>query len=430
MGVNYSQPPRGYQYSVVQNTGDKKKNCRNDPTLVETGEFSSCQELFKNNWENEKHLPYICEIGPSGNLVYHTFEEFDQKMQNIKPELMKFNRTNPLGIYSFNNFHTLLIYDTALFNEIPVLASGPNFQTPQQFIDSAISMNCGAIYCDKSLQKELQSLTKIPLFSDVFHIPAFPSSQKESNNEEEDNLENEYNVVFADNIHNKCRSQDLIKDLSSWAKRMKICRDARVVVDFPIGHNLNRLIRFVCISQRSLVCIPQSLEHIKQFAATHFFSTQETFISIIKNQIQKKQDKGFLYNFYYYPYYGWKNIKMSLGGTSEKADSAVFNKFKEDFGIEMRFCFTDKLLDPSLHQFFTITNTLPLSIIFSPEEWVNYGTCLPPDPRFTKYGTVGGPVGCSITTEENQLICSKSKNILDIHGKWDEEGSLVLTPTL
>ena len=454
MGVSYSQPPRGFQYSVIQKTDSATKKCRVDPDLAESAHFSSFQDLFHNNWEHEKHLPYFCEIGPNGNVLYHTYEECDQKIQNIKTQLLSFTRSNPLGIYANNNFHSLLIYDSALLNQIPVLASSPQFQKPEDFIKSASEMNCGAIYCEKENQKDLQNLTKIPIFSDPFHIPSFiPSerkiptkineqpnegkieekqeNQEEFNNndhdeEEDDRIEYEYDVVFADNIQNKCRSSQLIGGLESWATRLKICRDARVIIDFPIGHNLNRLVRFVCILHRALICLPSSIDQIKQFNATHLFATQESFHSIIEKEMNKKRDKGFLYNFKYYPYYALKNVKMSLGGTSQKADKNVFNNFKEDFGKEIRFCFTDKLLNPYYHNFFTVTNTLPLSVLFVPEEWINYGTCLPADPRFTKYGTVGGPVGCSITIQGQYLECSNSRKVLNLPSKWDEVCSLVI----
>ena len=413
MGAGYSQPPRGYQYSVVD---ENNKKCRSDPDMKEFENVSSFSDLFQNNWANEKKFTYISEVGPNGSIVCHSYEECDQKIQDYKAELIRFSRSKPLGIYALNNFQSILIHDAAVINKIPVIASGPGYQTPEEFVRSAKEMNVGAIYCDKVLQPGIQGISSIPVFSDIHHIPSFDTTRSSD--------EIEYDLCSAKDTRVKYAVEEMLPGLEAWAKRLKICRDAKVVNAFPIGHNLNRLIRYVCIAKRATVCVGTDLEKCSVFNATHYFGPHEIFEQHIETKKEQKKAKGLLYRLKYGPNYMWKNVKMSLGGSSEFADKRVFKEYQTDFGTEMRFMFTDKAINPELHELFTIIYTLPLSVIYVPEAWINYGTCTPPDPRFTKFGTAGGPVGCSITIEGATVKCSKSDVSILEKAFWDEEGSI------
>ena len=51
MGANYSQPPRGYQYSTQQ--------FDNETDILEVApEYSSFHEMYQKNYSNERSLPY------------------------------------------------------------------------------------------------------------------------------------------------------------------------------------------------------------------------------------------------------------------------------------------------------------------------------------------------------------------------------------
>ncbi|EAX99056.1 hypothetical protein TVAG_433840 [Trichomonas vaginalis G3] len=412
MFAGYSQTPRGYQYSTVD---PENKYSRADPQLAEEENHSTFEEIFKNNWQFEKSLPFIAEINHKKTLKYTSYEQIFNEINEIQPFLSNFNSSNPLGIYSSLNRTTFVLYLACLYCNTPVLASGPGYQTEEEFMKTAEEVNCAAIIVPQSeISKVLATFNKndIPVFSDINSLQAF--KYKEGG---------DYRYIFGHNPTVKLTQEQLCAALPTWAKRLSISRDSRIALELPLGSNLLRLAATVAISQRAVIFFGNEYN---QAYITHFFASEQFFIDTTNQITEKLNSFGFLFKLKYYPLYWWKNVKMALASTSSIADNRVFNRLKVDFGSEIRFFFTDQQPSYELHDLFTTVMTKPLVTVTVPEQWGNYGLCLPTDIRFTKYGTLGGPVACKITIDrENDTIsCSASGNVLKSKANWDEEGSL------
>lgn len=413
MGAGYSQPPRGYQYSAVD---PENKNIRSDPENYETESYRDFEELFMENWQFEKNLPFFVEIDQNNNLKYTTYEKVYSMIKELKPVLSNFNQSNPLGIYAETTKESFVIYLSCLVNGTPVIASGPGLQTPEEFLESAEKVGCGAIYTEKKFIDQLKK-PKLPAFTDIYR-PIYSETKSGG----------DYGYIFAKNTDVKLTPQQLCSAIPLWNKKLSICREARILLSLPLGSNLLRVVAESIVSKRAVIGFGFTKENYPLFLGTHFFASHDYYMKEVDDFYAKINSNGFLFKCKYYPFSWWKGFMLALGGSSSAADRKVFNKLQTNFGPEMRFFFVDKQLDYSYHAMFTTVMATPLSTVTIPDQWGNFGLCLPTDIRFTKYGTLGGPVACKIEIDpENKTIsCDKSDYKIEVSAKWDEEGSLIV----
>jgi hypothetical protein len=127
----------------------------------------------------------------------------------------------------------------------------------------------------------------------------------------------------------------------------------------------------------------------------------------------------------------WKKFWISWGAQTPGADRQSFAPVRIDFGPDLHFIFSAGVLDPEVHECLTVLYGKPISNVFIPNGWGNLGFALPCDIKFTKYGTLGGPIAplvriCPDTGRLIRFVGDQESIPSDIRGEWDEEGSLVL----
>ncbi|OHT05893.1 hypothetical protein TRFO_26253 [Tritrichomonas foetus] len=432
MGTNYSQPPRGYQYSTQQ--------FDNETSIIEVEpDFKSFYQLYNNNYQNMKNLPYLLR-SINGELITYSYEKCFKICQSIHSFLcshqMKPNST--IAVYSKSSFESQIICDVALLFGHHLLLSSPTSQAPDKFAQSIRNFSPFAVFCSTEnayhiskfvsniqfitdTDSKFNSFHKISEFSTKYSTPeakttnepciTFLASPTNTNSE---------NVTIS--------SYDMLTFLSSWSEKLKLCRDATIAVLLPSDDNVARLVNMLCIYNHSKLCFPNSLDSVKEFNPTHIFLSED-IVNKETSEINKQiADSSFFTRSYYNLHYFWKNTWVSWGSAAPNSDKKIFIKYQKDLGQDFHFAFCTGNLPKDVHENWIVRYGKPLSTVFIPSKWGNVGASLPCDVRFIKYGTLGGPVenSISIDNENGQIFSRLNGQRICKCGFWDEEGSLVI----
>jgi len=91
--------------------------------------------------------------------------------------------------------------------------------------------------------------------------------------------------------------------------------------------------------------------------------------------------------------YYWKRFWLRQGSTSPLADTLVFDKINANLGGELRcFIIGGAALDPDVHEFMNFATGSVMRVGYGLSEIGSGSICNPNDVRYTKPGTVGGPM--------------------------------------
>lgn len=438
MGAHYSQPPRGYQYSTQQ--FENKTD-----SLEVAPEYSSFYELYYNNYENQKNLPYLLRL-ENNEVVSYSYEQCYNLSCNfisfLTQHQIKPNST--IAIYSEASFESQIICNAALLFGYHILLSSPSSISCDKFINLIKPYTTFAIFCSvndantisRSLHNQFLIITdtnsKFNYFwkvvEDLKGYSVHPIDRDDSfqlitylTNSENPN-EQKSPISLTKN--------DIFTFISSWSEKLNICRDATIAAILSCDDNALRLINFLIVGCRSKLCFPNSLQNVYKFDVTHFFTSPRLIAQEINNMNNEIQnDRSFLFRMSYNVNYVWKRLWVSMGSQSPKSDKKVFNSLKNNFGNNLHFAFCTGQIEKSIHEAWIVLYGKPLCTIFLPVEWGNVGTSLPCDLRFIKLGTLGGPIEESVKIDdETHKVGSRVNGVLlDKYGFWDEEGALVIT---
>jgi len=417
MGAGYSQPPRGFHYSSAV---DSMMNQRIDPDIDDDKvQFSSYKELFCHNFSIEATLPYLAEYQPQSQSF-----RFISYGDAYKLCIGMYNSIRALGVasgetialYGKETLSKHILSDAAFLFGLSFVSSSPSIQTQQDFVNTMNELNIKKVFCDRELVGTSSKYSKIQFIQ----YPDLRSSA----NVQGDPLNGSFQMFCPFDPSVRITENGSLDSLKVWAKKLKICRDSRIGSCLSIGSNFERLLRMVVVSERSMIFIANGFEIMKELNPTHIAAQTKYFIELGKSIQNNVATRGFMFKTKYAPLYWWKNVKISLGGTSELSDNQVFNHLRQPLGPDHRFFLCDGSLDEEVMDLLTVSYAKPISSVFVPFQWGNFGTYHPLDPRFTKYGTYGGPVGCSITINENGICCDKSSSEIPMICEWDEEGAL------
>lgn len=438
MGAHYSQPPRGYQYSTQQ--FENKID-----TLEVASEFSSFHELYQNNYENEKTLPYLLRT-ENNEIIPYSYGRCYNLSCNFISFLMQhqIKPNSTIAVFSEASFESQIICNAALLFGYHLILSSPSSISSDKFASLIKSYSIFAIFCSandaNSISRSIHNQTLFITDSNSkYH--SFWKIIEETKGYTAQPIDRDSSFQCITYISNQKNSNDKISQvtmtnneiftfISSWSEKLTICRDATIAVILSCDDNVLRLINFLCINCRSKICFPKTLKDVQNYDTTHLFAsprivTQE--IERMNNEIQN--DRSFLFRAMYNVGYVWKRIWVSMGSQSPRSDKRIFNSLKTNFGNNLHFAFCTGPIDKLTHEAWIVSYGKPLCTIFSPVEWGNVGTSLPCDLRFIKLGTLGGPVDESVKIDdETHKIGSRVNGVyLDKCGFWDEEGALVIT---
>ena len=206
--------------------------------------------------------------------------------------------------------------------------------------------------------------------------------------------------------------------------------------------------------------IPKLMEDMQILKPTHL-SAVPRVINRINESIQTTLAKatpvkrGIFWGMYY-----WKRFWLRRGYETPLADSLVFNNIKSKTGgCIKQFIVGGAAMDPFVHEFVQFCTGIPMRVGYGLTEIGAGNICNPLDIRYTKPGTVGGPLcNCEVRLEPledyddplcgqilmgGQCLCSgylyddestKRLFVDDAHtwirtgdvGKWDEDHYLMV----
>lgn len=438
MGAHYSQPPRGYQYSTQQ--FENKTD-----SLDVVPEYSSFYELYNNNFENQKNLPYLFRI-ENNEVVSYSYEQCYNLSYNFISFLMQhqLKPNSTIAVFSEASFESQIVCNAALLFGYHLLLSSPSSISCDKFCNLVKPYSAFAIFCSSadsnSISRLLHNQTLIITDSNS-KFNSFWKTVDDSKSYSVKPIEHDSSfqcITYLTNSESSndtnspvtMTNNDIFTFISSWSEKLTICRDSTVAAILSCDDNVLRLINILIVNCRSKLCFTNSLNDVQKFNATHFFTSPRMITQEIDNMNKEIQnDRSFLFRIMYNAGYVWKRIWVSMGSQSPRSDKRVFNSLKNNFGNNLHFAFCTGQIEKSIHEAWVVLYGKPLCTIFSPVQWGNVGTSLPCDLRFIKLGTLGGPVEESVKIDdETHKIGSRVNGVLlDKCGFWDEEGALVIT---
>ncbi|KAK8885718.1 hypothetical protein M9Y10_041170 [Tritrichomonas musculus] len=437
MGANYSQPPRGYQYSTQQ--------FDNETDILEVApEYSSFHEMYQKNYSNERNLPYLLKM-ENNEILSYSYDQCYNFSQNFISFLLQhqIKPNSTIAVFSEASFESQIVCNASLLFGYHLLLSSPSSIQCDNFCNLIKSYSPFAIFCSANdaatISRLSRSQSMIITDSDSKFNSFWKIVKSHSNSvqliEQDDSFQCITYITNSESLNDTNTSismtnSEIFKFISSWSEKLTICRDATIAAILSCDDNIQRLINFLCVHCRAKLCFPDSLNDVKKYKATHIFTSPRIITQEIRqldNEIQN--DHSFLFRILYNAEYVWKRMWVLMGSQSPRADKRVFNSLKKDFGEDLHFTFCTGQIDKKVHEAWLVLYGKPLCTIFSPAEWINVGSSLPCDLRFIKLGTLGGPVDNSVKIDEDtHKIGSRVTGVLlDKVGFWDEEGALVIT---
>ena len=147
--------------------------------------------------------------------------------------------------------------------------------------------------------------------------------------------------------------------------------------------------------------IPKLMEDMQILKPTHL-SAVPRVIARINDTIQATLEKSskFKRTVFWGMYY-WKRFWLKRGYTTPLADSLVFNTIKaKTGGCIKQFIVGGAAMDPFVHEFVQFCTGIPMRVGYGLTEIGAGNICNPFDVRYTKPGTVGGPLcNCEVRLE-------------------------------
>jgi hypothetical protein len=181
----------------------------------------------------------------------------------------------------------------------------------------------------------------------------------------------------------------------------------------------------VAIATRARLCVLPNLRGAAPFLPTHVFLTAQQLDAMCEEIERRIRSRFFLWRAQFRVRYPWEKFTLSWGRSS-----GHFGGLREDLGIDCRFLFAAGALDSEVHELLTVVYGRPIATVFVPAEWGTLGFALPCDVKFTKYGTMGGPIVPLVRISEEGhpigVLADGREVELDVEAFWDEEGSFVI----
>lgn len=430
MGVSYSQPPRGYQYST--------QNFYNETCTLEVEpEFTSFEDLYFHNYEFEKNLSYMIEISDN-SIISYSYEKCYKMYKSVISFFLQnhIKSDSVIAIYSDASLESQIIANSALLFGYQLILLSPSSVPVDRFCSLVKKFSPFSIYCQldhaNSINRCFPQSLIITNSDSKYH--SFQKILRTTSNNTITPLIHDESfdpVIYFSTSGTPIplKSCELFTFISKWSEKLKICRDAVIASIIPCDDNVFRLVNFACIRTRAKLCFPSSFDTVKNFNATHLFVSSNSINTEMEMMNRKIQhDLNIFSRLNYHIGYVWKRLWVSIGSQTSKFES-VFKRYQHDFGPNFHFAFVTGPLKPSVHEQWMVLYAKPLSPVFIPYEWGNVGTSLPCDIKFVKLGTLGGPINNSIKIDETtHKIGSRINNVeIDKQGFWDEEGALVIT---
>lgn len=428
MGAGYTQPLRGYQYSHRGSLNSASSSINDDSAR----EFDVFSDLYLNNFENQKSMTYFLQLSDKTQEVIRiNYEQAFNDAQLFYRDYFLNSTAARLAIYASPSYDTQIAIDSAMIFGIHLILSSPEYQSIDQFKASVGDYENLIILCDASKLNQISS--KLPgkrIISSPLKCISTNSNQKgEKLALSIPKIDSSLPcITFAQSKitldHKTC-----LRILFCWSKCLKICRDSTLSVSLPIGSNLGRIAHMLAIYNRCPISLTNDT---KIFNSTHLFVAKQSIENEAKERIINIKNKGVFFKSKFNLFYSWHNFRTIAGSSSGVAERIAFKQIEKSWNPDMFAVIVDGPIDPTYHEIMTLIYRKPISTVYVPEAWGNIGTALPCDIRFTKYGTVGGPVGGTIKSDENKILNVVNEDELEGEnnfiqkGVWDEEGSLIL----
>lgn len=408
------QPLRGFKYSEIVNDG---RIIRKDPKNIKNLEFESFQQLFDFKIDYCQNITYLFDTS-NNKSVKVTYQSHKNKIIELKSKVK--NTNGILVIYSDHNYYTHLLLDFAQYYNIPIIVSSPQYQTVEEFRDSLghLKHNTKHIYCDKD---SLDNLKKLFNNSNVHEINRQLVSSGDIQLSIDENIEVDKQIYLKNNITH-VDIKKLYMNLESWSHAMNLCRDSKVVNMFPLGSNIERLIRYLCIYNKT-----SCANTIDEFQnPTHLFATKDFYENLEKSIKLNLSNISWFKSIIKNSLIFWNYFKLFTGSRSDLAHKIILDEvFPKELPRSVFYMFCNEQLCENVHKYLTKHLSLPTSLILCDDRFANYGFCHPPDPRFTKYGTFGGPIGCGAVISGDELILNDDIKV-NINVFWDRESCIVM----
>lgn len=133
-------------------------------------------------------------------------------------------------------------------------------------------------------------------------------------------------------------------------------------------------------------------EDMQILKPTHL-SAVPRVITRIYDVVQENLKGSIVKKTLFYSLYYWKRFWLKRGYTTPLADKLVFNNINNTIGGEIRqFIVGGAAMDPWIHEFMQFATGIPMRVGYGLTEIGSGNVCNPMDVRYSKPGTVGGPL--------------------------------------
>ncbi|KAH0790644.1 AMP-binding enzyme family protein [Histomonas meleagridis] len=138
--------------------------------------------------------------------------------------------------------------------------------------------------------------------------------------------------------------------------------------------------------------IARLVEDMQILKPTHL-SAVPRVINRIYDSVQQQLQSSVVKKTLFYGLFYWKRFWLQRGYTTPLADRLVFNNINKTVGGEIRqFIVGGAAMDPWIHEFMQFATGIPMRVGYGLTEIGSGNICNPMDVRYSKPGTVGGPL--------------------------------------
>ena len=150
--------------------------------------------------------------------------------------------------------------------------------------------------------------------------------------------------------------------------------------------------------------IPRLTEDMQILKPTHLSAVPRVINRIYDNVMSKLNSSSKLKQGVFWGCWYWKRFWLRHGSTTPMADKIVFNAINAQIGGEIKqFIVGGAAMDPWIHEFIQIATGIPMRVGYGLSEIGSGNIVNPMDVRYSKPGTVGGPMcNCEVRLEPLQ----------------------------